>query len=101
MKWLGVAASVALAIGVTQAGANLPGTDGGPAEKGCEPVLNQSIYVGATNMACGNARRVAKRGVRGNDQYPKWRCTGTGTTFGHCHGRGARRGKIAHWAVND
>ncbi len=77
-----------------------PGTTGVP-EEGCEPILDSTIYVGVTNMKCSNARRVAKRAVRGNDQYPKWNCTGVGTNFGHCHGHEARRGKIAHWAGND
>ena len=80
---------------------DLPGSDGGPAEKGCRPVIDNRYYVGATNMACANARRVAKRGIRGSEQAPKWRCTGVGTSFGHCHGRGARSGKKAHWAAND
>ena len=88
-------------LGASSATAGPPGTDGGPADRGCKPVIEQAYYVGATNMGCNNARRVAKRGIRGNDQYPKWRCTGVGTGFGHCHGRGARQGKIAHWAVND
>lgn len=80
---------------------DMPGTDGGPAERGCEPVLNATVYVGATNMGCSNARVVAKRAVRGNAQHRKWRCTGVGSNFGHCHGRGPRAGKIVHWAVND
>jgi hypothetical protein len=92
---------VALGVGASIAGADMPGTDGGPAERGCKPVIDQAYYVGATKMGCNNARRVAKRGIRGNDQRPKWKCTGVGTGFGHCHGRGARQGKIAHWAVND
>ena len=81
-----------------QTGKDLPGTDGGPAERGCKPVIDQRFYVGATNMACSNARKVAKRGIRGNSQRPKWNCTGVGSGFGHCHGS---RGRIAHWAVND
>lgn len=80
---------------------DIPGTDGGPADRGCEPVLSATVYVGATNMRCSNARVVAKRAVRGNAQSRKWRCTGVGSNFGHCHGRGSRVGKIVHWAVND
>jgi hypothetical protein len=80
--------------------ADLPGSDGGPAERGCAPVLNDAYYVGATNMACSNARRVATKAIQGDDQDSKWKCTGVGTSFGHCHGRDQRRGKIAHWASN-
>lgn len=80
---------------------DMPGTDGGPADRGCEPVLSAAVYVGATNMGCSNARVVAKRAVRGNAQARKWRCTGVGSNFGHCHGRGSRAGKVVHWAVND
>ena len=81
----------------TPAGANLPGTDGGPADRGCKPVLHKAYYVGATKMACSNARVVAKKGIHGHEKQG-WRCTGLGTGFGHCHGT---RGRIAHWAVND
>ena len=95
------ALGVTLSLSVGVATADLPGTDGGPADRGCKPVLSGAYYVGATNMACSNARRVAKRGIRGNDQKPKWNCTGVGTSFGHCHGLGPREGKTAHWAVND
>jgi hypothetical protein len=30
-------------------------------------------------------------------RFERWRCTGKGTRFGHCHGRGIRRGGIVHW----
>jgi len=33
-------------------------------------------------------------------RFERWRCTGVGKGFGHCHGRGIRRGGIVHWAVN-
>jgi hypothetical protein len=80
---------------------DMPGTDGGPADRGCKPVLQAAYYVGATNMGCSKARRIAKRAIRGNPQSNKWRCTGVGASFGHCHGRAARKGKKVHWAVND
>ena len=80
---------------------HIPGTTGGPIDRGCKPVLSAAYYVGATNMACSNARRVAKRAIRGDAQRRKWKCTGVGSSFGHCHGRGRRSGKTAHWAVND
>ena len=87
-------------LGTGVAFAGPPGTDGGPAQKGCEPVIKKRYYVGATKISCGKARRVAKRAIRGNAQKKKWRCTGVGTGFGHCHRRGNSK-KIAHWAVND
>ncbi len=79
---------------------HLPNSDGGAAEKGCGVLRGVSEFgpvgVGATKMRCGVARSVARRSVRG-ETVEGWRCTGKGTRFGHCHGRGARRGKIAHW----
>jgi hypothetical protein len=53
--------------------ADLPGTDGGPADRGCAPVLNGAYYVGATNMACSNARRVATKAIQGDNQNAKWK----------------------------
>jgi hypothetical protein len=73
--------------------------ENGPA-RDCRTVLDGAVYVGATKMGCEKARRVAKRALRGNEP-DGWRCTGVGTPFGHCHGKGPRRGKIAYWAVND
>jgi hypothetical protein len=77
-----------------------PGSDGGGGEKGCGTLSGVSEFgpvgVGATSMRCKVARRVARRSVRG-ETVEGWRCTGKGTRFGHCHGRGARRGKTAHW----
>ena len=76
--------------------ANYPGSTGVP-QKGCKPIRHGAIYVGATKMGCGNARDIASKGLKGNEP-PRWNCTGLGTSFGHCHGK---RGRIAHWAVND
>jgi hypothetical protein len=84
------------------AAGHMPGTDGGPAERGCAPVIDARFYVGATNVSCRIARKVA-RGTINRRRFARWRCTylRPSRAFGHCHGRGARRGAIAHWAVND
>ena len=77
-----------------------PGTDGGGGEKSCGVLPSVSEFgpvgVGATDMRCLRARRVARRSVRG-ETVDGWGCTGKGTRFGHCHGRGARQGRTAHW----
>jgi hypothetical protein len=93
---------VALALAVpAAAGGHMPGTDGGPAKRGCRPVNGGSTYVGATKVSCRIARKVV-RGVKRGETFSRWRCTwSAGRAFGHCHGRGVRRGGIAHWAVND
>jgi hypothetical protein len=81
--------------------AHKPGTDGGPAQRGCRPVNHGATYVGATRVSCRIARIVA-RGVTNRESFTRWRCTwSTGRAFGHCHGRGIRRRGIVHWAVND
>ena len=83
------------------AGAHMPGTDGGPADRGCAPVNNARTYVGATRVSCRIARQVAA-GVTNGGRFARWHCTWSpGRAFGHCHGRGIRRGGIVHWAVND
>ena len=76
--------------------AHRAGTDGGTAERGCKPVRGGSLSVGATDVSCSTARKVASRAA-GGDRPGGWRCTGVGKSFGHCH----RGGSIAHWAVND
>jgi hypothetical protein len=76
---------------------HLPGTDGGPAQRGCKPVISGRYYVGATRVSCRKARKVAARSIRGA-YLSAWSCTGVGTGFGHCHRSG---GRIVHWAVND
>lgn len=83
------------------AAAHRPGTDGGPAERGCEPVLNDRYYVGATDVNCGRARAIARAQIRAGRQFYYWNCTGRGSTFGHCHGTGPWRGSMVHWAAND
>ena len=90
---------VVAAVPATATG-HRPGSDGGAADKGCGVLRGVSEFgpvgVGATKMRCRVARSVARRSVRG-EAVEGWGCTGKGTRFGHCHGRGARRGKIAHW----
>jgi hypothetical protein len=85
----------------TAAAAHRPGSDGGPADKGCEPVLNGQYYVGATEVDCGRARVIARAQIKNGKRFYYWNCTGRGTGFGHCHGTGPWRGSMVHWAVND
>jgi hypothetical protein len=101
IKWI-VSATAAAAILVPGgAQAHMPGTDGGPAQRGCKPVNGGSTYVGATRVTCAIAREVVI-GVKAGRRFSRWRCTwSSGRAFGHCHGRGSRRGGIVHWAVND
>jgi hypothetical protein len=96
---LALGLTIALTLGAGVAHADYPGTDGGPAEKGCKPVRGGMIYVGATNMSCDTARIVARKASKGGSPS-LWRCTGRGTSFGHCHGQWWRRGRTAHWASN-
>lgn len=97
------AAAAALLL-APAAEADAPGTDGGPAQRACKPVRGGDTYVGATNVRCRTARRVARRGAN-TGRAKGWRChVGTGGAphaFGHCHGTGSRRGAKVHWAVND
>lgn len=78
------------AIGVTQAGAHAPGSDGGGGKKSCGVLAGVSkdgpVGVGSNGVTCSVAKRVARRSVRG-EKVRKWRCTGRGTRFGHCHNR--------------
>jgi hypothetical protein len=98
MAALAAAAVLALA---SAAQAHMPGTDGGPAQRGCAPVHGRATYVGATRVSCAIAREVVV-GVKAGRHFSRWRCTwSTRRAFGHCHGRGIRRGGIVHWAVND
>jgi len=91
-------AGVAFLLALSTAAADAPGTDGGPADRGCAPVLSSRYYVGASGrVSCGLARRVAARSIRGR-RARGWRCTGAGSGFGHCH---KSRGRKVHWAVND
>jgi hypothetical protein len=102
--WPTFAVVVALLLAFPPAaGAHDPGTYGGPAERVCGPAAEQRIAVGATRVSCRVAWRVAAGVVRGGDHYRRWRCPGAdeGSAYGHCHGRGSRRGAIVHWGLND
>lgn len=91
-------ASVALisCVAASAALADQPGTDGGGGKRFCDVLTGVSSFgpvgVGVTKMRCRKALRVARQSVQ-NDPPPRWRCTGVGTRFGHCH----RGRKIAHW----
>ena len=100
--WLVVLALAVVSLwGLSSARADMPGTDGGPADRGCAPVIDRRYYVGASGrVSCGLARRVAAASIRGRS-LSRWRCTGRRTGFGHCHGHGVRRDSTVHWAVND
>ena len=80
--------------------AHAPGSDGGGGKKSCGVLRGVSphgpVGVGATRVSCRIARIVAKGSVRGR-RYERWRCSGRRTRFGHCHGRGVRRGAGVHW----
>jgi hypothetical protein len=94
------AAALAVLGSGSVATAHLPGSDGGPAKRNCGVITGVSKYgsvgVGATRVRCRVARRVARGSVR-RETFPRWRCTGKGTRFGHCHGRGAYEGAKVHW----
>jgi hypothetical protein len=92
---------IGLVVLAPTAYAHMPGTDGGPAQRGCQPVDDGATYVGATRVSCSIAREVSA-GVKQGQRFTRWTCTWSrGRAFGHCHGRGIRRGAIVHWAVND
>jgi hypothetical protein len=92
-------ATALLAFAATAVG-HAPNSDGGGGDKSCRTLERASSHgpvgVGATDVRCRRARRVARRSVR-DRRVKGWACTGRGTRFGHCHGRGARRGKSVHW----
>ena len=89
-----------IALTSSTAVAHKPGTDGGEADRGCGVVRGASKYgpvgVGATRVSCKIARIVARGSVKG-ERFTRWRCTGRRTRFGHCHGRGIRKGGVVHW----
>src|SRR5688500_9808640 len=100
-SWTAVTTTCLALLASPAVEAHMPGTDGGPAQRGCAPVNGGSTYVGATRVKCRIAREVV-RGVKAGQSFTRWRCTwSVGRAFGHCHGRGVRRGGIVHWAVND
>ena len=81
------------------ASAHRPGSDGGTAKRGCGTITGVSEFgpvgVGATKVRCRVARRVARGSVKG-ETFARWRCTGRGTRFGHCHRRGNSTRRV-HW----
>jgi hypothetical protein len=99
-----VVALVGLLLAVPAgASADHPGTYGGPADRLCGSAAGRMITVGATRVSCRVARRVATGVVRDGRRFGRWRCPGAlkGSGYGHCHGRGSRRGAIVHWGLND
>jgi hypothetical protein len=98
-KLLVLFAVAALFGGSTIAAAHRPDSDGGAAERDCGVITGVSKFgpvgVGATDVRCRKARRIARGSVKG-ESFARWRCTGEGTRFGHCHRRGERRVKV-HW----
>jgi hypothetical protein len=94
---------VAFLLPAVPARADQPGTYGGPSDRVCGPAAERRIQVGATRVSCRVARRVAAGVVLRGDRHRRWRCPGAraGSAYGHCHGRGSRRGAIVHWGLND
>jgi hypothetical protein len=95
-----LAVLVASAALAATASAHDPGTDGAINGRACGPVSGVSKYgpvgVTARGVSCRLARQVAAGSVRGT-RFERWRCTGKRTRFGHCHGRGIRRGAAVGW----
>ena len=95
-----LASSALVLVIAMPASGHRPGSDGGGGEKSCGVLENASprgpVGVGATDVSCRIARRVARGSVRG-ESFTRWRCTGKRTRFGHCHGRGTREGSSVHW----
>lgn len=89
-----------VSIGGSTAFAHAPGSDGGFNGKGCGAIYGVSkhgpIGVTAYRISCRLARQVARGSARGQT-FERWRCTGKRTRFGHCHGRGIRRGAGVGW----
>jgi hypothetical protein len=86
------------------ASAHPPGASyGGRAKRLCGPAARGMVTVGATRVSCRIARKVASGRVLRGKRYRRWRCPGTrkGTPYGHCHGKGRRRGAIVHWGLRD
>ena len=91
---------LALPAGAT---AHHGGGYGGPADRLCGVAADRMIVVGATRVSCRIARKVANGVVRDGRRFARWRCPGARRIqgYGHCHGRGSRRGAIVHWGLND
>ena len=69
-------------------------------ERACGVLSGVSSYgpvgVSAQRVSCSVARQVARGSVR-RQRFERWRCGGLGTRFGHCHGKGIRRGGTIYW----
>jgi hypothetical protein len=52
-----VLCGLVLPMGVPTARAHAPGTDGGPAQRGCQPINGGTTYVGATKVSCSSRRQ--------------------------------------------
>jgi hypothetical protein len=83
--------------------ADHPGTYGPPPDRVCGVAADRMLQVGATRVSCSIARKVATGIVRDGKRFERWRCPGArkGSGYGHCHGKGPRRGAIVHWGLND
>ena len=96
LTFLIIVLTLALATSVS---AHRPGSDGGAAKRDCGTITGVSDFgpvgVGATKVRCRTARRVARGSVKG-ETFARWRCTGRGTRFGHCHRRGDGT-RLVHW----
>ncbi len=104
-KLLASACAIALlALTPSQGVAHLPGSDGGGGSKACGSLSGVSSYgpvgVGSNGVSCRTAKRVARRAVADNPVSAKWKCTGEGTRFGHCHARGNGRRTVNWYAYH-
>ena len=72
-------------------------TDGGPADRECKSVLDGRYDVGATEVSCEKARKIAGRALT-KKPTKGWKCTLL-LGDGHCHGYPDRK-RIVHFAVN-
>jgi hypothetical protein len=97
---LALLVTTVLLLEAGSAGAHRPHTDGGPADRGCVAIRGGATYVGATRVSCRAARKVV-RGTLNGRRFSRWAYARPAGSFGHCHGRGIRRGAMVHWAVND
>jgi hypothetical protein len=96
---VGALLAAALLVAAPAVHGHQSNSDGGPAKRACAVLKGVSEYgpvgVGGTKVGCKVANRIARKAVRGK-QPRKWRCTGRGTRFGHCHNRNNGK-RIVHW----
>jgi len=101
MRRIALWGALGLLAAVPSASAHLPFSDGGPADRGCKPIISDTIYVGASGkVGCDRARYIARKAIHGST-FAYWRCESEITSFGHCHGRERWSGSRVHWAYND